>query len=88
LDGRAAAVAGFAVMDAHPLEHWREVNYLEFDRYLREYPRPLVADPPLNRPARLREWFDIGLGVWPHNAVAKQLDVHNRSYLVRDLSQP
>ena len=74
-------------MDAHPPEHWREVNYLEFDRYLREYPRPLVADPPLNRPARLREWFDISLGHWPHNAVAKQLDVHNRSYLVREVDR-
>lgn len=70
-------------MDAHPKVHWIEVNYLEFDRYIREYPRTLVADPPLNRPARLREWFDVSLGNWPQNAVAKQLDAHNRCYLVR-----
>ena len=45
----------------------------------------LVADPPLNKPARLREWFDVALGSWPDNAVAKHLQVHGASYMVRDL---
>ena len=72
-------------MAAHRHERWIEVDYLGFDRYLREYPRPLVADPPLHHPARLREWYDVTLGNWPENAVAKLLQVHGLAYLVRDL---
>jgi hypothetical protein len=71
-------------MTQHSSKAWVHVDYLAFDRYLREYPRPLVADPPLNKPARLREWFDVSLGAWPDNAVAKHLQVHGASYMVRN----
>lgn len=74
-------------MSQHSSPVWLPVDYLAFDRYLREYPRPLVPDPPLNKPARLREWFDVTLGSWPDNAVAKHLQVHGMRYLVRDFSQ-
>ncbi len=73
-------------MTQHRQTIWLQVDYLTFDRYLREYPRPLVPDPPLNKPARLREWSDVSLGPWPANAVAKLLQVHGLRYLVRDLA--
>jgi hypothetical protein len=59
---------------AHPFEqreHWRDVPRIEFDAFLRDYPRPLEARPPLTRKARYREWLDPALGNWPNNAVAK-----------------
>ena len=52
-------------------EHWRDVSQLEFDAFLRRYPRPLEARPPLTSKARYREWLDPALGTWPNNAVAK-----------------
>jgi hypothetical protein len=47
------------------------VSHEEFERFLREYPRPLEARPLLSRKARYREWLDPALGSWPNNAVAK-----------------
>jgi hypothetical protein len=73
-------------MDTPAHDDWREVGYLEFDRYLREYPRPLVADPPLNRPAQIREWFDVALGSWPANAVARQYATQRGSYQVKPVT--
>ena len=52
-------------------EQWRDVSQLEFDAFLRRYPRPVEARPPLSRKARYREWVDLTLGNWPGNAVAK-----------------
>ena len=52
-------------------EQWRDVPREEFERFLREYPRPLEARPPLMRKANYREWVDPTLGNWPGNAVAK-----------------
>lgn len=52
-------------------ERWRDVSAAEFEAFLRAYPRPLEARPPLSRKARYREWLDVALGVWPENAVAK-----------------
>ena len=45
---------------------------MEFDRFLRDYPRPLEPRPPLARRANYREWLDVTLGPWPDNAVAKR----------------
>ena len=52
-------------------EQWIDVSQLEFDAFLRDYPRPLEVRPPLSRKARYREWLDSTLGNWPGNAVAK-----------------
>jgi hypothetical protein len=52
-------------------EHWRDVSRLEFEAFLRRYPRPLEARPPLSRKARYREWVVPALGKWSGNAVAK-----------------
>jgi len=52
-------------------EQWRDVSQLEFDAYLRDYPQPLEARPPLACKANFREWLDPTLGTWPKNAVAK-----------------
>jgi hypothetical protein len=52
-------------------EQWRDVSLAEFEMFLREYPRPLEARPPLSRKANYREWVDPALGTWPGNAVAK-----------------
>jgi hypothetical protein len=52
-------------------ENWSDVSLGEFQTFLREYPRPLEARPPLSRKANYREWVDLSLGRWPENAVAK-----------------
>jgi len=52
-------------------ETWSDVSLAEFEAFLREYPRPLEARPPLSRKANYREWVDRTLGNWPDNAVAK-----------------
>jgi hypothetical protein len=52
-------------------ENWTDVSLLEFEKFLREYPRPLEARPPLTRKANFREWLDPTLGTWPDSAVAK-----------------
>jgi hypothetical protein len=52
-------------------ERWRDVSQLEFDEFLRDYPRPLEARPPPTRKANYREWLDPTLGKWPASAVAK-----------------
>jgi hypothetical protein len=52
-------------------ENWSDVSPGEFQTFLREYPRPLEARPPLSRKANYREWVDLSLGRWPENAVAK-----------------
>jgi hypothetical protein len=44
---------------------WRDVSLAEFEAFLRDYPRPLQARPPLNRKANCREWLDPALGNWP-----------------------
>ena len=54
------------------LPNWREVSLAEFEAFLRDYPRPLEAQPPLSqRRVNFREWLDASLGQWPDNAVAK-----------------
>jgi hypothetical protein len=54
------------------LANWREVSLAEFQRFLREYPGPLEAQPPLTqRKVNFREWLDASRGEWPDNAVAK-----------------
>lgn len=52
-------------------EHWRHVSAAEFEAFLRDYPRPLEAHPPLSHRARFREWLDATLGAWPDSSVAK-----------------
>jgi hypothetical protein len=52
-------------------ERWSDVSALEFEAFLRGYPRPLEARPPLSCKANYREWLDPALGTWPGNAVAK-----------------
>jgi len=43
-------------------EHWRDVSQSELEDFLRRYPRPLEARPPLTRKANYREWLDLALG--------------------------
>ena len=52
-------------------ERWRDVTIAELEAFLRAYPRPLEARPPLTRKANYREWVDPALGKWPENVVAK-----------------
>ena len=52
-------------------EQWIDVTHEQFAAFLRDYPRPLEARPPMDRRARFREWCDPALGLWPDNAVAK-----------------
>jgi len=52
-------------------ECWFHVSSAEFEAFVRDYPRPLEARPPLNRVASYREWVDPTLGSWPQSAVAK-----------------
>jgi len=52
-------------------EHWLDVTIAGLEAFLRDYPRPLEARPPLTRKANYREWIDPALGDWPGNAVAK-----------------
>jgi hypothetical protein len=67
-------------------EHWRDVSLAELESFLREYPRPLEARPPISRKANYREWVDPALGNWPGNAVAKAWGRGGcRGYQVRDL---
>ena len=54
-------------------EHWCDVSIAEFEAFLRDYPRPLEARPPLHRKANYREWLDPALGAWPDSAVAKSV---------------
>jgi hypothetical protein len=51
------------------LESWRDVSLAEFEAFLRNYPRPLEARPPLSqRKVNFRAWLDASLGEWPDNA--------------------
>jgi hypothetical protein len=52
-------------------ERWFDVSALEFEAFLRDYPRALEARPPLSHKANFREWVDPNLGTWPNNAVGK-----------------
>jgi hypothetical protein len=52
-------------------ERWFDVSALEFEAFLRDYPRPLEARPPLPQKANYREWVDPSIGAWPANAVGK-----------------
>jgi hypothetical protein len=52
-------------------EQWLDVSREELEAFLRDYPRPFEARPPLERKANYREWLDPALGTWPNNAVAK-----------------
>jgi hypothetical protein len=52
-------------------EQWVDVSLLEFEDFLRTYPRTLEARPPLTRKANYREWLDPTLGSWPDNVLAK-----------------
>ena len=52
-------------------ERWFDVSGAEFDAFLRDYPRPLEARPPLGQKANYREWVDPTIGAWPANAVGK-----------------
>lgn len=49
---------------------WRLVSDGEFQEFLRRYPRPLTANPPLTQKARFRRFLDPGLGEWPTSEVA------------------
>ena len=72
MDAGAASCLPFAPMAEPAPERWRDVSAAEFDAFLRGYPRPLEAHPPLShKGARFRAWLDATLGAWPANAVAK-----------------
>jgi hypothetical protein len=47
------------------------VSSIEFEAFLRYYPQALEARPPMSRKALYREWFDVTLGDWPGNVVAR-----------------
>lgn len=72
MDAGRADCLRFASMPEPACEHWRAVSAAEFEAFLRDYPRPLEAHPPLShKGARFRAWLDASLGSWPDNAVAK-----------------
>jgi hypothetical protein len=52
-------------------ERWLDVSALEFEAFLRNYPRPLQTRPPLDRKAKYREWVEPSMGAWPGNAIGK-----------------
>jgi hypothetical protein len=52
-------------------ERWFDVSLPELEAFLRDYPRPLEARPPLRQKANYREWLDPSIGAWPANAVGK-----------------
>jgi hypothetical protein len=58
-------------------EQWLDVSREEFEAFLRDYPRPLEARPPLERKANYREWLDPALGTWPDSAIAKAWKRHD-----------
>jgi hypothetical protein len=64
-------------------ERWRDVTIAELEAFLRAYPRPLEARPPLTRKANYREWVDPALGKWPENVVAKCWTRGGRYYQIR-----
>jgi hypothetical protein len=45
-------------------ERWFDVSLAEFEAFLRDYPRPLEARPPLRQKANYREWVDPTIGAW------------------------
>lgn len=49
---------------------WRLVSNSEFEEFLRRYPRPLTADPPLSKKTRFRRFRDLTLGPWLASQVA------------------
>lgn len=51
-------------------KRWRVVSNREFEEFLRRYPRPLTADPPLSKKSRFRSFLDPTLGPWPESQVA------------------
>ena len=70
----AQSQSSYASRMAEPFvlrERWFDVSASEFEAFLRDYPRPLEARPPLNRKANYREWVDPSIGAWPANAVGK-----------------
>jgi hypothetical protein len=53
-------------------ETWCDASPSELEKFVREYPRPLEARPPLiQTKVNYREWLDPALGEWPANVVAK-----------------
>lgn len=51
-------------------EPWWFITAAEFEAFIRTYPRPLEAAPPLERKANFRSYSDPSLGQWPGNVVA------------------
>ena len=87
MDAGGPGCLRFAPMSELTRELWRDVSAAEFEAFLRDYPRPLEAHPPLShKGARFREWLDATLGAWPDNAVAKTWSRGRcTGYQVRDL---
>ena len=55
------ALSPYARLIAEPVilrERWSDVSALEFEAFLRDYPRPLEARPPLGQKGNYREWRD------------------------------
>ena len=52
-------------------ERWFDVSLAEFEAFMRDYPRPLEAHPPLAQKANFREWVDPSIGASPGSAVWK-----------------
>jgi hypothetical protein len=65
-------------------EVWHTVSGIEFRRFLSAYPRPLHAEPPIERKARYREYRDTTLPPWPEDVIAKSHEWRRSvTYLVR-----
>src|SRR5215472_13148277 len=68
------AQSPYAASMAEPFvlrERWFDVSLAEFEAFLRNYPRPLEARPPLNQKPDFREWLNLSMGTWPGSAVGK-----------------
>jgi hypothetical protein len=78
--GQESVVVGCTV-DYSP-ESWRQVEGAVFERFLKSYPRPFEAHPPLDEKAGYREYRDSTPGEWPNNAVAKTYQHRRRPVYV------
>jgi hypothetical protein len=61
---------------------WRLVSDGEFQEFLRRYPRPIIADPPLSQKARFRRFLDPSLGPWPISQIATVHRAHRSTIIV------
>ena len=61
---------------------WRVVSHIEYEAFVKCYPRPLTIAPPLAQRARFRRYLDPTLGAWPDSQVATVHRAHRSTVRV------